>query len=51
MIGTPTDLAAYRPKNMTNVLAPLAAVEILAVLIIPPLFYHLILRRRRRNGS
>lgn len=45
--GVPVDLADYRQQNMTNVLAPLAALELLAVLVVPPLFSVLVLRRRR----
>ncbi|MGX7678000.1 substrate-binding domain-containing protein [Jatrophihabitans sp. DSM 45814] len=45
--GVPTDLAAYRQCDMSPVLAPLAAIEMLAVLIVPPLFYFYVLRRRR----
>jgi hypothetical protein len=35
---------------MTGFLAPLAVVELVAVLIVPPLVYYLVLRRRRGNA-
>ena len=50
VVGVPTELAAYRQQNMTNILAPLAALETLAVLALPPAFYYAILRRRRRKA-
>ncbi len=44
--GVPTDLASARPESMTDVLGPLAALEVLVVLILPPVLYYLVLRRR-----
>jgi ABC-type phosphate transport system substrate-binding protein len=43
----PTDIPQFRPQGMTHVLAPLAVLELLAVLAVPPLFYYFVLRRRR----
>ncbi|MCW2524748.1 MAG: phosphate transporter substrate-binding protein PhoT family [Frankiales bacterium] len=48
--GVPTELAAYRQKDMSNVLAPLAVLEMLAVLVLPPVFYFYVLRRRRSRS-
>ena len=44
-----TDLAAYRPRNMSALLGPVAALEMLAVLLVPPLVY--VRLRRRRLGA
>ena len=43
-----TDLAAYRPRDMSALLGPVAALEMLAVLLVPPLVY--VRLRRRRPG-
>ena len=51
VFGQPTELASSRPQNMTTVLAPLAVVEILAVLIAPPLVYLFLIRPRRKRIS
>jgi phosphate transport system substrate-binding protein len=45
--GVTTDLASYRPQDMTEVLGPLAVLELLALLIGPPAIYLFVLRRRR----
>jgi ABC-type phosphate transport system substrate-binding protein len=45
--GVPTDLVAYRQTNMTKILAPLAVLELLALLLLPPVIYLYVLRRRR----
>jgi hypothetical protein len=49
--GVPTELAAYRQRDMSTLLAPLATVEMLAVLVLPPLFYFYVLRRHRSRRS
>jgi ABC-type phosphate transport system substrate-binding protein len=48
--GVPTDLAAYRQQNMTSLLGPLVALEIVAVVALPPIAYFVILRRRRSRS-
>jgi phosphate transport system substrate-binding protein len=50
VVGQPTELEAYRQPDMTGFLAPLAVLELIAVLVVPPLVYYLVLRRKRRNG-
>jgi phosphate transport system substrate-binding protein len=47
LVGQPTELQSYRQPVSTGFLAPLAVIELLAVLVGPPLLYHLVLRRRR----
>jgi phosphate transport system substrate-binding protein len=44
----PAELAAYRQQNMTAVTAPLAVLELLAVLVLPPVLFYGLQRRRRR---
>ena len=44
-----TDLLAYRPRDMSALLGPVAALEMLAVLLVPPLIY--VRLRRRRLGA
>jgi phosphate transport system substrate-binding protein len=45
----PAELAAYRQQSLSKVLAPLAVVELLAVLLLPPAVYYLGLRRHRKR--
>jgi ABC-type phosphate transport system substrate-binding protein len=51
VVGQPTELAAYRQQNMSNVLAPLAALELLTALVAPPLVFFFVIRPRRRKAS
>jgi len=51
VVGQATELAAYRQQNIMNVLAPLAALELLLVLVVPPLVYLRLVRPRRRRSS
>ncbi|MEO9239046.1 MAG: substrate-binding domain-containing protein [Jatrophihabitantaceae bacterium] len=51
VVGQSTELADYRQQNMTNVLASLAALELLLALVAPPLVYLLLIRPRRRRAS
>lgn len=46
-----TEVGQYRSPNLTGVLAPLVAVLILAVLIIPPAVYFYVLAGRKATGS
>jgi hypothetical protein len=45
--GTVTEVAAYRSTDLKSALAPVVALEILAVVAVPPAVYFLWLRRRR----
>jgi hypothetical protein len=47
--GTVTEVAAYRAVDIRGALAPVVAVEILALLALPPLAYFLWIRRRRSS--
>ena len=47
--SVPVNLAAYRTQNLTGILGPLAVVELVAVLVVPPLVWFTWLRRRRRT--
>ncbi|HEY2042545.1 MAG TPA: hypothetical protein VGH11_07700, partial [Jatrophihabitans sp.] len=49
VVGQATELASYRQQNMTNLLAPLAALELVTALLAPPLVYLLFVRPRRRK--
>jgi ABC-type phosphate transport system substrate-binding protein len=51
VVGQPTALADYRQPNMTNLLALLAASEMLGALVLPPLVYFYWIRPRRRRTS
>jgi phosphate transport system substrate-binding protein len=51
VVGQATELSAYRQQNLTTVLAPLAALELLLALIAPPLVYLRFIRPRRRAGG
>jgi len=42
-------LAGYNPHSLTGVLAPIAVLEILAVMILPPGVYFFLLKRRRKS--
>jgi len=46
-----TDLADYRQLNMSTLLGPLAVIEMLVVLIAPPLVYFYVIRPRARKRS
>lgn len=48
VMGVSTELAAYRPRDMSSVLGPLVVLELLAVLLLPPLVYT---RLRQRRGA
>jgi hypothetical protein len=50
VVGQATELSAYRQQNLTTVLAPLAALELLLALVAPPLVYLRFIRPRRRTG-
>lgn len=47
VIGTATEVAAYRSSDLKSSLAPVVAFEIVALLALPPAAYFLWLRRRR----
>jgi phosphate transport system substrate-binding protein len=51
VVGQATELSAYRQQNLTTVLAPLAALELLLALVAPPLVYLRFIRPRRRTGA
>jgi len=48
--GTVTEVAAYRATDLKSVLAPVVALEILALLALPPAVYFLWIRRRRGSA-
>jgi len=48
--GTVTEIAAYRATDIKSALAPVVALEILALLALPPAVYFLVLRRRRAGA-
>jgi hypothetical protein len=47
--GTVVDVAAYRSPNLMSTLAPVVVLELLALVILPPLAY--IFWSRRRKAS
>ena len=49
LVGNPTDLSGARPDNLSALLSGLAAVELLVVLVLPPLLA-VYLRRRGRHS-
>ncbi|HTY72721.1 MAG TPA: substrate-binding domain-containing protein [Actinomycetes bacterium] len=48
--GVPTQLAGYRQQNLTSVLGSVAALEILALIVLPPILAVYLSRRRRRQS-
>ena len=47
VMGTVTDVAAYRPTDVVSSLAPVVVLELIALLAIPPAVYFFFLRRRK----
>ena len=45
--GTVTEVAAYRATDVASAMAPVVALEIVALLAIPPAVYFLWIRRRK----
>ncbi len=45
--GTVTEVAAYRSTDLKSTLAPVVALEVLALLAVPPAVYFFWIRRRR----
>jgi hypothetical protein len=45
--GTVTEVAAYRATDLRSALAPVVAIEIVALLALPPAVYFLWIRRRK----
>ena len=47
VMGTVTDVAAYRQPDLASSLAPIVVLELLALIAIPPAVYAFMVRRRR----
>ncbi len=50
VMGTVTDVAAYRPTDVVSSLAPVVALELIALLALPPAVYFYFLRRRKASA-
>jgi phosphate transport system substrate-binding protein len=48
--GTVTEIAAYRATDLKSALAPVVAIELLALLVLPPAAYFLWIRRRKGSA-
>ena len=50
MTGTVTEVGPYRAIDLTSQLAPVVALELIALLALPPVIYFYFIRRRRSTS-
>jgi hypothetical protein len=50
VVGAVTEIAAYRAADIQSALAPVVALELIALLALPPTLYFFWIRRRRGAG-